>query len=48
MNSRSKTLARSSLFKGDLDYQAAHVRSTALAAGVSAQAEPRQGGSRRG
>src|SRR4051794_41600259 len=32
MSSLIKTLARSSLFKSDLDYQAAHVRSTALAA----------------
>src|SRR4051795_338058 len=32
MSSLIKTLARSSPFKGDLDYQAAHVRSTALAA----------------
>ena len=32
MSSLIKTLAKSSLFKSDLDYQAAHVRSTALAA----------------
>ena len=32
MSSLIKTLARSSLFKSDLDCQAAHVRSTALAA----------------
>ena len=32
MSSLIKTLARSSLFKSDLDDQAAHVRPTALAA----------------
>src|SRR3954469_9321431 len=32
MSALIKTLARSSLFKSDLDYQAAHVGSTALAA----------------
>src|SRR4051795_6489385 len=32
MSSLIKTLARSSPFKGDLDYQAAHVRSTEFAA----------------